>query len=104
VGLIIGAIVIIVGIGLAVVVFVAANTKTIVAEKAAKVLTDGVSSKTGFTPTDVSCPSGVEAKVGATFDCHFTGPDGPYTSHMKVTKIDGDYVEFDMRWSRTGTG
>ena len=28
-------------------------------------------------PSDVSCPSGVEAKVGVEFDCHFTGVDGP---------------------------
>jgi hypothetical protein len=102
VGLIVGAIVLIVGVGLLAIIFVAADTKTIGASKAAKVLADGVSEKTGYTPTDVTCPSGVEAKVGATFDCHFTGPDGPYTSHMRVTKVDGDYVEFDMKWSRSG--
>ena len=100
IGLIVaGAIALVVGIGVVVIVLVAANTKFIIADKAAGILRDGVSRQSGFTPTDVSCPSGVEAKVGQTFDCHFNGPRGRYTSHMKVTKVDGDYVEFDMRWS-----
>jgi hypothetical protein len=36
----------------------------------------------------------VDAKVGTEFDCHFTGPDGDYTAHVKVTKVEGDDVEF----------
>lgn len=77
----------------------AGGKKTIVPDKAAKVLTNAVSRENNFTPTDTSCPSGVEAKVGAKFDCHFTGPDGKrVTGHMTVTKIDGDDVVFDMRW------
>jgi hypothetical protein len=56
-----------------------------------------VSSKTGFNATDVKCPSGVDAKVGQEFDCHFTGPEGkPYTAHLKITKVQGDDVEFDI--------
>lgn len=44
------------------------------------------------------CPSGVEAKVGQEFDCHFTGPEGkPYTAHMRITKVDGERVDFDVR-------
>ena len=43
------------------------------------------------------CPDGVEAKVGTQFDCHFTGPEGKaYVANMKVTKITGDNVEFDV--------
>jgi len=69
---------------------------TLKSDETAKTVTDFVSQKTKFKPTDVSCPSGLKAKVGEEFDCHFTGPDGPYTAHMKVTKIDGDNVEFDI--------
>ena len=44
---------------------------------------------------DVTCPSGVDAEVGAEFDCKFTGPEGrKYTAHLKVTKVEGDNVEF----------
>lgn len=59
-----------------------------------------VVSKTGFKPTDVSCPSGVRAEVGTEFDCHFTGPDGDYTAHLKITKVNGDDVEFYIQSKR----
>ncbi|MHA3022253.1 DUF4333 domain-containing protein [Mycobacterium sp. BMJ-28] len=59
-----------------------------------------VVSKTGFKPTDVNCPSGVKADVGTEFDCHFTGPDGNYTAHMKITKVNGDDVEFYIQSKR----
>jgi len=56
---------------------------------------DVVSRQTGFHPTDVHCPSGVEAKVGGTFDCGFSGPGGdPYVAHMKILKVDGEQVVF----------
>jgi hypothetical protein len=62
---------------------------------AAKSVVDVVSRQTKFKPTDVSCPSGVDAEVGVEFDCKFTGPEGKqYTAHMKVTKVEGDKVEF----------
>lgn len=47
---------------------------------------------TGFRPTDVRCPSGIPAKVGSTFDCHFTGPEGPYTAHVRITSVHGQRV------------
>ncbi len=65
---------------------------------AAQSVVDVVSGQTGFRPTDVSCPSGVEAKAGQEFDCHFTGPEGkPYTAHMRITKVDGEQVVFDVK-------
>ena len=60
--------------------------------------TPWLTSGTGFHPTDVSCPSGVEAKVGREFDCRFTGAEGkPYTAHMHITKADGERVDFDVK-------
>jgi hypothetical protein len=57
---------------------------------------DFVFRHTGLRPTDVQCPSGVPAKAGSTFDCHFTGPDGRYTAHVRITSVDGqrasDYI------------
>jgi hypothetical protein len=52
-------------------------------------------------PTDVSCPSGVEAKVGGEFDCHFTGPDGNYTAHLKILSVAGTRVEYDVATHRS---
>lgn len=71
---------------------------TVKPEGAAQSVVDVVSGQTGFHPTDVRCPSGVEAKAGQEFDCHFTGPEGkPYTAHMRITKVDGERVDFDVR-------
>jgi hypothetical protein len=71
---------------------------TVKAAGAARSVVDVVSGQTGFRPTDVSCPSGVEAKIGQEFDCHFTGPEGkPYTPHMRITKVDGEEVDFDVK-------
>ena len=68
---------------------------TIKADGAAKSVDDVVSRQTGFKPKDVTCPSGVDAEVGAEFDCKFTGPEGTeYTAHIKVTKVDGENVDF----------
>jgi Domain of unknown function (DUF4333) len=74
--------------------------KTIKPEGAAQSVVNVVSTQTGFKPTDVSCPAGVEAKVGGEFDCKFTGPEGPYVAHMRITNVQGDDVEFDVKTQR----
>jgi Domain of unknown function (DUF4333) len=71
---------------------------TIKPEGAAASVVDLVSKQTSFKPNDVKCPSGVDAKVGTEFECHFTGPEGKdYTAHMKVTKVEGDDVQFYIK-------
>jgi hypothetical protein len=73
----------------------ACGTDTIKPSGAAKAVVDVVSRQTGFHPTDVKCPSGIAAKVGGTFDCHFTGPGGqPYTASMRIVSIKGSRVDF----------
>ena len=77
---------------------VAGCGSTIKPEGAAGSVTDLVSKQTGFKPTDVKCPSGVAAEVGKEFECHFTGPEGKaYTAHMRVSKVDGDDVQFYIK-------
>ena len=70
---------------------------TVKPDGAVRSVYDVVSRQTGFKPSDVHCPSGVKAKVGGQFDCGFTGPEGPYVAHMRITKVDGDDVEFDIK-------
>jgi hypothetical protein len=71
---------------------------TIKPEGAAQSVVDLVSKQTGFKPTDVKCPSGVDAEVGKEFECHFTGPENKdYVAHMKVTKVEGEDVEFYIK-------
>lgn len=62
---------------------------------AERVVSDVVLSKTGAHITNVSCPSGISAKVGVTFDCHFNGPDGTkYTARMRIAKVKGTSVGY----------
>jgi hypothetical protein len=76
-------------------VFVSACSSATKPDGAAKSVVDLVSREAGFKPNDVSCPSDVDAKVGVEFDYKFTGPEGKeYTAHMKVTRVEGDDVEF----------
>jgi hypothetical protein len=70
--------------------------KVIDADSAQKSVTDFVAQNTEFTPNDVTCPAGTDAKVGVEFDCTFTGPDGNYLAHLKVTKVDGSAVLYDI--------
>jgi hypothetical protein len=75
---------------------------TIKPEGAAQSVVDLVSKQTHFKPNDVKCPSGVDAEVGKKFECHFTGPEGKeYTAQMKVTKVEGENVEFYIKTAPT---
>jgi hypothetical protein len=68
---------------------------TIKPEGAAESVVNLVYEQTGFKPSDVKCPEGIEAKQGEKFECKFTGPEGDeYTANMRVTKVEGDDVEF----------
>jgi hypothetical protein len=75
---------------------------TIKPEGAAQSVVDLVSKQTHFKPDDVKCPSGVDAEVGKEFECHFNGPESKdYTAHMKVTKVEGDDVQFYIKTAPT---
>ncbi|MBY0285823.1 MAG: DUF4333 domain-containing protein [Mycobacteriaceae bacterium] len=79
----------------AIAVLIAGCGSTIKPEGAAQSVVDLVKKQTGFEPTDVKCPEGVEAKVGTKFECKFTGPEATeYTADMRITKVEGDDVEF----------
>jgi outer membrane murein-binding lipoprotein Lpp len=79
-------------------VLLAGCSSTIKPDGAAKSVTDLVKQQTGFEPKDVKCPEGVKAKEGTTFECKFTGPEGKeYTADMRITKVDGDDVQFYIK-------
>jgi hypothetical protein len=71
-------------------------TPTVIPEAASQTIVDFLSERFDFRPTDVTCPSGVESKVGQAFECQFTGPEGPYTAYMQITKVYGQSVEFNI--------
>jgi hypothetical protein len=73
------------------------GTSTVRPKGAEHSVVDVVSRQTGFRPTDVHCPSGVDAKEGGAFECGFTGPKGePYVAHMKILKVEGEKVVFHV--------
>jgi outer membrane murein-binding lipoprotein Lpp len=77
-------------------------SSTIKPDGAATSVKDLVKEQTGFEANDVKCPEGVEAKEGTEFECKFTGPEGDeYTAQMRVTKVEGDDVEFYIQTRRT---
>jgi hypothetical protein len=57
---------------------------------------DFVFQKTGFRPVDVRCPPGVPATAGGRLDCHFTGPEGPYTAYLRIVKVQGRRAAFEL--------
>jgi hypothetical protein len=71
--------------------------KTVKADGAEQSVAGVVARKTGFNPTDVSCPSGVDAVAGKSFDCHFTGPEGGYVAHVTIEKVEGESATFRIR-------
>lgn len=82
-------------LGLAVL-LVGCGESTVKPEGAERSVVDVVSRETGFRPKDVRCPSDVEAEVGGTFECRFTGPEGPYVADMKILEVEGERVVFNV--------
>ena len=74
----------------------ACGDKTVNADAAATTITDFVEQETGFRADDVECPDDVKADVGETFECTFTGPEGPYEASVEITEIDGDDARFQI--------
>ena len=72
-----------------------AEENTIVADEAEKSVVD-VAKQEGVTATDVSCPDGVEAKVGDTFECTYTSEGDPYVAVLEMTKVEDELVVFDI--------
>lgn len=75
----------------------ACGEKTVDTGNAEQTITDFVSDETGFEPKDTSCPEGVKAEVGETFECSFTGPEGPYVAFVEITEVDGEDAIFQIR-------
>jgi hypothetical protein len=63
----------------------------------AKYIGDVVFQQTGFRPVDVRCPSGIRAAAGGRFNCHFTGPEGPYTAYLRIVKVQGHRAAFQLK-------
>ena len=80
----------------------ACGEETIDPGQAERSLTSTVQKRIGFKIAGVRCPSGVEAKVGESFECTYRAPDGPYTATLRVTSVDGEQAGYAIRSRPTG--
>jgi hypothetical protein len=76
------------------------GTLVVIPSGAEQVIKRVVLSHTGVTISHVSCPSGVHAKVGNSFDCHFIAQGQRYTAHMVITKVKGTSVAYEVTAAR----
>lgn len=81
---------------------VAGCSYTLKPDATAQTVTTSIKEQTGFEAKDMKCPDGVEAKVDVTFECTFTGPEGPYTAYVRITKADGEDASFYIESKRNG--
>ena len=70
------------------------------AGKAQESVAQFVADNTEAKASNVKCPDDIDAKVGVEFDCTFTAADGDYTAHLKITKVDGTNVGYDIETNR----
>ena len=72
--------------------------KVVIASAAQDTVTRFIAKNTPATAQNVSCPSGIEAKVGNTFDCTFDDQTGKhYVAHMTIQSVNGSRVLFHIR-------
>lgn len=88
---------------LAVALLIAACGKlVIIQDKTQTLIKNFVQSHAGVTATDVHCPSGVAAKKGNTFDCHFTADGQKFVAHLHILRIKGDSVFYNIQTAPSG--
>lgn len=73
-------------------------------EDAAQAIVDIISEQNDYEldVADVHCPDNIEAEVGVQFDCTFTGRGGDYVAHMRIQKVEGDQVLFEINAGPVG--
>jgi hypothetical protein len=75
------------------------GTLVIIPKGAETVIRNLVQQHTGETATNVKCPSGVHAKAGNTFNCHFAAGGKNYIAHMDILRIKGTSVYYNVSTS-----
>jgi hypothetical protein len=91
-GVIIGAVVagVLVLGGLAVAAVLLFGTKTLNSAEAERLISQATEEQSGVVPTDVSCPTDIEAEAGATFSCSASLEGQPISFTVTQTDDDGN--------------
>jgi hypothetical protein len=75
------------------------GTLVIIPKGAENVIRNVVGQHTGLQATNVHCPSGVHAKAGNTFNCHFAADGQNFIAHMHIVRVKGTSVYYDVTTS-----
>jgi hypothetical protein len=81
-------------IAAAVLALAACGDDTVNTDAAEETVVNVIAEQTGFEADDMECPEDVPAEQGETFECTFTGPEGPYEATVEITEVDGDDATF----------
>lgn len=76
--------------GLAVAAVLLFGTKTLNSAEAERLISQATEEQSGVLPTDVSCPTGIEAEAGATFTCSASLEGQPISFTVTQTDDDGN--------------
>ena len=66
-------------------------------DEIAKQASAALEKSVGKTPPPITCPSDLDATVGKTTTCVMHASDGDYNVNVKITKVDGSDVNFDVQ-------
>jgi hypothetical protein len=73
------------------------SEKTVGKDDLATEVSNQLTEQVGKKPDSVSCPDDLKGEVGATTRCELKGDGETYGVGVKVTKVDGDDVKFDIK-------
>ena len=66
-------------------------------DKVAQEISDQLEGEVGRAPESVTCPGDLKGEVGATIRCKLEDAGVTYGVEVKVTKVDGNDVKFDIK-------
>lgn len=62
-----------------------------------KQISNGLEKQVGQKPDKVDCPSDIDAEIGKTMRCTLSVDDTTYGLTIKITSVDGDKANFDIK-------
>jgi hypothetical protein len=66
-------------------------------DKVAQEVSDQLATQVGRAPESVTCPEDLKGEVGATMRCKLEDGGDTYGVEVKVTKVEGTDVKFDIK-------
>lgn len=81
---------------------VSIGSSSVSKDEIAKQVSTALEQSVGSSPPPITCPDDLAAEVGKTTTCVMHASDGDYDVAVKITKVDGDTVAFDVEVADQG--